>query len=91
MIRCCCDHSLFCRPCASVHDIRVQVSISSFIRQFVHLSATALALHSTVKPVLSGHSKIDKTKVLKTDDSLMQVKCIAECSLGAFCNTFDLH
>ena len=36
----------------------------------------------TVKPVLSGHSKIDKTKVLKTDGSLMQVKSIAECSLS---------
>ena len=23
--------------------------------------------------------------------SLMQVESIAECSLGAFCNTFDLH
>ena len=31
-------------------------------------------------------SKIDKTKVLK--DSLMKVESIAECSLGAFCNTF---
>ena len=28
---------------------------------------------STVKPVLSGHSKIDKIKVLQTDGSLMQV------------------
>ena len=46
---------------------------------------------STVKPVLSGHSKIDKTKVLKTNGSLMKVESIAECSLGAFCNTFDLH
>ena len=27
----------------------------------------------TVKPVLSGHSKIDKMKVLKTGCSLMQV------------------
>ena len=27
----------------------------------------------TVKPVLSGHSKIDKTKVLKTNGSLMKV------------------
>ena len=33
-----------------------------------------------VKPVLSGHSKIDKTKVLKTYGSLMQVENIAECS-----------
>ena len=39
----------------------------------------------------SGHSKIDTTKVLKTNGSLMKVKSIIECSLGAFCNTFDLH
>ena len=44
----------------------------------------------TVKPV-SGHPKIDKTKVLKPCGSLMQVKSTAECSRGAFCNTFDLH
>ena len=41
--------------------------------------------------VLSSHSKTVKTKVLKTVGSLMQVKSIAECSLGAFCNTFDLQ
>ena len=46
---------------------------------------------NTVKPLLSGHSKIDKTKVLKTNGTLMKVKSIAECFLGAFCNTFDLH
>ena len=46
---------------------------------------------STVKPVLSGHLKKDKTKVFKPCDSLMQVKSTAECSMGAFCNTFDLH
>ena len=45
----------------------------------------------TVKPVLSGHSKLDKTKILMTNGSLMKVESIAECSLGAFCNTFDLH
>ena len=44
-----------------------------------------------VKHVLSGHSKIDKTKVVKTNGSLMKVESIAECSLGAFCNTFYLH
>ena len=41
---------------------------------------------NTVKPVLSGHSKIDKTKVLMANGSLMKVESIAEC-----CNTFDLH
>ena len=46
---------------------------------------------NTVKPLLSGHSKIDKTKVFNTNGSLMKVESIAECSLGAFCNTFDLH
>ena len=38
-------------------------------------------LVSTVKPVLSGHSKIDKTKVLMTNGSLMKVESIAECPL----------
>ena len=42
----------------------------------------------TVKPVLSGHSKIDKTKVLQTNGSLLKVESIAEWSL---CNTFDLY
>ena len=44
-----------------------------------------------MKPVLRGHSKIDKTKVLKTGGSLVQVESIAGCSSGVFCNTFDLH
>ena len=34
---------------------------------------------------------MDKIKVLKTNGSLMKVRSIAECSLGAFCNTFELH
>ena len=45
----------------------------------------------TMKLVLSGHSKMGKTKVLKPCGSSMQVESIAECPLGAFCNTFDLH
>ena len=48
-------------------------------------------MRNTVQHVLNGHSKIDKTKVLKTNGSLMKVESIAECSLGAFCNTFELH
>ena len=34
----------------------------------------------TVKPVLSGNSKIDKTKILMTNGSLMKVENFAECS-----------
>ena len=35
---------------------------------------------NTVKPVIRGHSKIDKTKVLKMEYCLMHVKSNAECS-----------
>ena len=52
---------------------------------------TISKIRNTVKPVLSGNSKIDKTKVFKTNGSFMKVESIAECSLGAFCNTSDLH
>ena len=55
---------------------------SSWYRRFV----SGLSCH-TVKPFLSGHSKIDKTKVLKTNGSLMEVK--SNCRM--LCNTFDLH
>ena len=34
----------------------------------------------TVKPVLSSHSKKDKTKILMTNGSLMKAESIAECS-----------
>ena len=34
----------------------------------------------TVKPVLSGHSKIDQMNVFKTGGSLIQVESIAEGS-----------
>ena len=36
-------------------------------------------LRATEKPVLSGHSKIDKTKILMTNGCLMKGKSIAEC------------
>ena len=39
-----------------------------------------IVINSTVKFVSRGHSKIDKTNVLKTNVSLMKVESIAECS-----------
>ena len=44
-----------------------------------------------VKPVLSGHSKIDKTNALMTNGSLMKVETLQNAPIGAFCNTFALH
>ena len=43
-------------------------------------------LDKLVKPVLSGHLKRDKIKILMENGSLIKVKGIAECS-----NTFDLN
>ena len=45
----------------------------------------------TVKPVVSDHLKIDKTKVLMANGSLMKVGSIADCSLWSILHTFDLH
>ena len=65
----------------------VHVHCTYKIEIVLEIGVAGVYLHvSTVKPVLSGHSKIDKTKVLKTNGSLMKVESIA-----AFCNTFYLH
>ena len=63
----------------------------TYVYANTHVRTTlSIGFPVTAKPVLSGHSKIDKT-ILMTNDSLMKVKSIADAPLGAFCNTFDLH
>ena len=52
----------------------------SFLRNSTVKELNNQFLIHTVKPVFSGHSKIDKTKILMTNGSLMQVKNIAECT-----------
>ena len=42
----------------------------------------------TVKPVLSGHSKIDKTKILMANGSFIKVESIAECSTWSILQFF---
>ena len=42
--------------------------------------ASSFIWNNTVKPVYNGPSKIDKTKILMTNGSLIKVKSIAECS-----------
>ena len=72
----------------SIQLIKEQINNGTFLHTFI-------TLIYAVKPVSSSHSKIDKAKILKVNGSLMKVKSIAECSFGAFCNTFcntfDLH
>ena len=43
----------------------------------------------TVKPVLSGHSKIEKTEVLKIDVSLMQVEIPGRVAQSVTCLATD--
>ena len=42
----------------------------------------------TVKPVLSGHLKIEKSKVLMGNGSLIEVDSIAECSTWSILQYF---
>ena len=65
-----------------------EVEVDNILGGEIFLDNHPLRKSITVKPVLSSHSKIDKTMVFKTNDSLMKVERIAECSL---CNNFDLH
>ena len=52
-----------------------------------------LVLRAYCKTCLKRPLKYRQKNVLMTNGSLMKVESIAECSasLGAFCNTFDLH
>ena len=61
------------------------VSVTMDVSPLAWFLARAL-LNTTVKPL-----KNKQNKILMTNGSLMKVESIAECFLGAFCNTFDLH
>ena len=66
-----------------------------FLR-FTYLSRSTLriVLDCCLSRVMSESCYEDinrQNKILMTNGSLMKVESIAECSLGAFCNTFDLH
>ena len=54
----------------STGEKKIQITVFDLINSYAYI----------VKPVLSGHSKIDKTKVLKPCGSSMQDESIAECS-----------
>ena len=60
---------------ALIKTVSVNCLVGDF---FLFCSATC---KSRVEPVLSGNSKTDKTKILMTNASVMNVESIAECSL----------
>ena len=57
--------------------------------QLARTYKNGLSLYS--KTCFKGPLKNTQNKGLKDKSSLMNVKNIAEYSLEAFCNTFDLH
>ena len=67
----------------------VQEGYFSYNKWTMHMRF--LYLSHAVKPVKNSHSKIDKTKILLTNGSLMKVKVLQNAPFVAFCNTFDLH
>ena len=81
-------HFFVCDPMAS----KIYPVLNSFLTLWVILHAFLSSadfffkinfsknyFRNTVKPVLSGHLKIDKTKISMTNGSLMKVESIAEC------------
>ena len=57
-----------------------KTKLQSMFVYCIILEGETAGIIGTVKHVLSGHSKIDKAKILMTNGSLMKVEIIAECS-----------
>ena len=87
------NNSVMQRQLAKVSELvcnnQVSVIISSDICSLAPQLLSRIFKYS--KTCVNDHSKIDKTRILKTN-SLMKVKSIAECPpIRAFYNTLDLH
>ena len=69
-------------------DLSFLVVKESHFNKNIHLTVSLrtpqnrklMLVVNTVKHVLSSHSKTDKTKILRTNGSLMKVESNAECS-----------
>ena len=80
------------------HYMRQKVSLHARIQKILSEGGPSLTLFflveegredpNTVKPVLSGQSKIDKMNIIMTNGSLMKVKSIAERSLWSILRYF---
>ena len=64
----------------SLNSLVYLIDFQLFVRKFDALVDNILMTQLyTVKPILSGRSKIDKAKILMTNGRLMKVENIAEC------------
>ena len=79
------DHNLICWLIKFLENHILYFHVIHLLR--LHLRHK-LVNRNTVKPVLRGHSKLDKTKILMTNGNLMKVKSIAESSKGSILHYF---
>ena len=70
---------MFAILCADLNDLHDAIK-GTYPFLAIQDNCCLLSSAYTVKPVLSGHLKLDKTKVLMENGSLMEVKSIEECS-----------
>ena len=66
----------------------ILMKVNPVYLKIVSSDFTSTLCSVTVKPVLSGHSKKDKIKMIMTNGSLMKVESIAECSKGSILQYF---
>ena len=60
--------------------VKTRKNVQNLSSAAVVIGALRVKITNTVKPAQNSHSKIDKTKILMTNGSLMKVVNIAECS-----------
>ena len=87
-------------PSASARPTPIQIgadirgttcTLTQFIVQIIKSIVTKIVNIEYSKTCLKRPLKNRQNNDLETIGSFMKVKSFAECSLGAFCNTFDLH
>ena len=93
----------FCTERLKLHIILFICSYQTFLGKNLHIYkwrictnctlttelSQFMILTLTVKPILSGHLNIDKTKSLKTNGNLMKVESIAEYVWSALSNNWS--
>ena len=81
----CITHTYKWVCCSGMGGVCVKCFVISFSCPFQFGNQGLIPLSNTIHPVLSGHSKLNKLKVSKTNGSLMKVESIAECSIFLIC------
>ena len=71
----------------------IQTCYTNVLRAYTDMLQESMYTKTCLKRLLKSRQNKDLSDkdLIDLNGSLMRVESIAECSLGAFCNTFDLH